>query len=494
MKKILIILLLCFSCQEVYAKPYYSGYSNFSDYQEEEIISTDTIKVEEKEVYQWYKEEKLLGDYYFEGENNSEYPSIDKNDYINTEWTDWKRELPSYKKNRNIRNREVFMYQEISSIRYLKLKPLDKGFFISEIELYIDGLKIDYELICEDCREDFYGYISNGIYDEKEAHLNKNSTLFIDLKDYYQIDQFELVLYVDDNNQFEIGISLAVMRELGPSSKEYANKDIVLPNDDPSHHYQRYEFNFDHLDLFEPEYGEIKYDYVLPISRTVKRFSQGKAYSYQDVLYRYYKVIPKYMDGYSESPPKEYPLKGTSKKLYRYQTRDKVVISDELLITDKKTTLKDFILESTTDNIKITSNLNLNENGVYKVNYILPFKTVTKDVTVDIKDNLINALNYKIKENKDLKKKVNELNKTINNQYINIKEILIEKDELVTKLNNDLLTLRLKNEELKENKKTISSNIVFKKDMVFNKTILFIYLLIILIMMVVMKLKYKSKI
>ncbi|MDD2435335.1 MAG: hypothetical protein PHO63_03675, partial [Bacilli bacterium] len=241
MKKILLILLLCCAIQEVNASnTYYSKYSDFSEYKEEPVISSDTVLVETKNVYQWYKQEKILGDYYIEGENNLDFPLIDREDYIYTDWTEWSSNIPWYYPYRTVDTKDVMMYQQILKIRYLMLDPRSHDLLIPEIEVYIDNIKIDYDTICLQCNS------STG----EGYDLKKTSVLIIDLKDYYMINQFKLVLSLFDNSNQANTFSFGVARDINNDSKVYTYNDFTFIGK-PDFHY---EISFDNLTLFEPEY------------------------------------------------------------------------------------------------------------------------------------------------------------------------------------------------------------------------------------------------
>ena len=497
MKKIILIILLLLLKDSVYASTtYYSPYSDLLDYSETEVIGSDLVKVEKKISYRWYKTEKRKGDYYIEGENDLNFPFIDKTDYRLSDFSEWSIEEPLKLPNRLILKRNIYEYKDILKVRYIYISNVEGSyeyFNIPELTIYIDNQKIDYDFFCEECNDDFGDYINNRVYFENRSKLRNRSSLMIDLKGYYDFNSLMIEMHLYDETTKDKKFKISVSREK-ENGLIYAENSFVYNFRNKSYFDIR-SFSFTHEDLIlkNPEYGEPIVSEDRPELIANRIINEREGYRYKDFFYCYYNIINNYMDGYSEVRNDEYPLKGEEVTLYKSQVRDKVVIKKDLIIDDKDMNLKDFILESTIDDIKITSNLNKKINGIYKVNYILPFETITKDITVDIQQNTIDALNYKINENQTLKKQINNLNTIINNQYIDIKEIIKDKEKISENFNNKILKLELKNKELSKNKKNLNNTFVIKKNNVLNKKLLFIYLILLLVITFMLKIKYRLK-
>jgi len=497
MKKIILILLLFILKENVYASTtYYSPYSNFSDYSKTEVIESDLINVEKQVLYSWYNTEKKMGDYYIEGNNDLDYPIIDKTDYISTSFSDWSAVEPDPILNRLIVVKSMYGYQDMLKIRYIHISDVEGShgnFNIPELNIYIGNQKVNYDFSCEYCNTNFDKYINNSIYYENNSKIKNGRTLTIDLKNYYELSDLKITMYLYDEDDTPKKFKISVSREK-ENGVIYAENSFVhtFESSNPSD-VKVFNYTYENLMLKNPEYSEYIISDDIPELLPNRIINTIDVYKYKDILYRHYNIINNYMDSYSEVGNDEYPLKGEEITLYRFQVRDKVVIKKDLIMDNKDINLKDFILESTIDDIKITSNLNKKENGVYKVNYILPFKTITKDIIVDIKQNTIDALNYKLAENQSLKKQINNLNTIINNQYINIKEMIKEKENLIASFNNKILKLELKNKDLSKNKKNLNNSFIIKKNTIVNKTLLFIYLIIVLIIAIIFKFKYKTK-
>lgn len=156
-------------------------------------------------------------------------------------------------------------------------------------------------------------------------------------------------------------------------------------------------------------------------------------YRYKDRLYFHYQNIEKVLD-------EDSVLKGYIKdehdytNYYRYQIRDKINISDEIIITKNNQTINDFI--DSTVSYQVSGNIDYSKNDIYNINIVTSFITIPLKVEVLIFDNIIN------KYNKDL------LNKNLDIKKLN-KEIEVYKNELViNKQNESNLNKRIENLEL----------------------------------------------
>lgn len=144
-------------------------------------------------------------------------------------------------------------------------------------------------------------------------------------------------------------------------------------------------------------------------------------YRYKDRLYFHYQNIEKVLD-------EDSVLKGYIKdehdytNYYRYQIRDKINISDEIIITKNSQSINDFI--DSTVPYQVSGNIDYSKNDIYNINIVTSFITIPLKVEVLIFDNIIN------KYNKDL------LNKNLDIKKLN-KEIEVYKNELVINKQNE---------------------------------------------------------
>ena len=195
MKKILWLIFLCLIINKVDAKVYYSEYSEFSPFQEEEVTSSDTIDVIKEERYLWYKNVETLGDYKL-------YNNVDNfsdNCYM-TEFTDWDNQ-----KIDNIgyvyEERNAYNYTMSKGVRYIHLYNLQGSygsFRIPELEIKYKDNSLNYTYTCEGCLEGFDDYIHNGIYEENESYITNGGSLIIDLGREYPIHLIDVIFYIFD--------------------------------------------------------------------------------------------------------------------------------------------------------------------------------------------------------------------------------------------------------------------------------------------------------
>ena len=167
MKKILWLIFLSISLINfVSAKVYYSDYSNFSEFQEDEVISNDTTDVIKEARYLWYKNNEVLKDYKLYNEDDKF-----SDDCYLTEYSSWMNE-----KLDNIgyiyETREKYTYTKAKEARYIHLYNLRGSygaFRIPELHISVDGKKINYTFTCNGCNSDFSKFINNGNCDESSS-------------------------------------------------------------------------------------------------------------------------------------------------------------------------------------------------------------------------------------------------------------------------------------------------------------------------------------
>ena len=156
-------------------------------------------------------------------------------------------------------------------------------------------------------------------------------------------------------------------------------------------------------------------------------------YRYKDRLYFHYRNVEKLLDESSI-------LKGYIKNeqdyisYYRYQVRDKIDISDEIIITSKNKTIDDFI--DSTVPYQVIGNIDYSKNDIYNVNVITSFIKIPLKVEVLIIDNVIGS--YK----KDLFNKSLDIEK-LNKQIELYKNKIITKEQMESNFNKQIESLRV---------------------------------------------------
>lgn len=432
MKKIFsfFIIFFCLISRVGADTVYYLPYSDFSSWSTTYIEEDENTIVETERRYKWYRDIPILGDYYIEGDNDPNYPLIDYSDYIDTPYSEWSLTKPNNLSNRLINERTIYEYQDMKEVRYIHLSDFQGSYGslrISEIEVYAGNSKVSYNYYCNGCSPDFNVYIANGKTIENMSNINNGGYLRIDLNNYYPLDSLEIKLYLFDVTTNPKRVNIKVTREEDFYSRSYAETTYLSWF---AYNYLSeivpFTFSYSNMSITNPEWYEKKQTYNYISATPTRLVNNIKEYQYKDRLYRYYKLIRDYTEEYSKEAISDYLNKDDSmyQDYYRYRKRDKVVFKDELVITDYNTSLSDFIISTTTNDIKIESDLNIKQNGIYDVKYIFPFETITKKVEVNILDNVTSDRYEEFnKEIMKLKEENQELLKVLEQKEQVIKEL-----------------------------------------------------------------------
>ena len=449
MKKILWLIFLCLLVTKVDAKVYYSDYSEYSQFQEEEVTATDTIDVIKEERYLWYKNNEVLKDYQL----YNEYDKFSDDCYL-TEYSGWMNQ-----KFDNIgyiyETRNKYKYTLAKGIRYIHLYNLQGSygsFRIPELEIKYNNQSLNYTYTCNGCLEGFDDYIHNGIYEENESYITNGGSLIIDLGKIYPIHLIETNFYIFD---------------LGPSDKIYTigystdKKNIFYSknynlqfSDEYWKNAVKRVHNISDLSVNDWQYYETTTDFRnddFVINQEI--FNE---YRYQEKWCKVYTLEKEYSN-YSKEPIGDYIYKEEEslKYFYSYRTRDKIDIELKE-ITNKDFDLNNFINFST-GKVTITDNIDWNKNGTYDIQFKLNDLIIKEKVTLNIEENTIFSLEEQIKEYQN---KIKNLEEQLNKCNLD-KECLNKK---VNELTNEITTL---NNKLKEKEEEISS---LNKLNDFNKT------------------------
>ena len=462
MKKFLWLIFLLVLGVKVEAKEvYYSDYSNFSEFQQEEVINSDIVEVEKEERYLWYKEIQEEQDYQLYNLEDSF-----SDDCYFTEYSNWQNEKidnPGYVYD----ERNVYQYTKAKSVRYIHLYNLQGSygaFRMTELTIKVNNKEIDYKYTCEGCLSGFDDYINNGIYDENKSYINNGGSLIIDLGKQYPLNQIEVIFYIFD---------------LGPSDKLYTigystdKKDIFIA--------QSYILNFadeywdnalkvvkkiTDLNISLQEWTTSETSYEIDDDASIVDTKVTKQYRYQEKWCKVYQKKKEYYQEYSNKAIDDYIYRDeeSKKTFYRYRTRDKLEI-DVYDITDENFDLNNFIVTST-DEVEITNNIDWNKNGIYDITFTLNDLIVTKSVNLNIDSNTIDELEKEIlileqqisnleedlkKQKKYYEEQLEILEEKLNNcQSDNncLKEILEEKELIIKNQEEQLISLNDKINQL----------------------------------------------
>lgn len=429
MKKILLFIFLLLIGTKVNASTYYSEYGEYSDYMSDLIESSDLIHVEETRLYQLYKENKTyeyLEDSIFEKTGNEREIQ-----------TDWVNDISQVDQTRKVET--CYSYQFALAKQYSNMvfvNTSDRKIIINYIKLY-------------DMRNDsIISYMENII-------LNANDKFVLNLDENVNLSLMKLEIDIvgNDNISKNIKTDIYVSKEIPISN----NGDYItsIVGDTKKAHLEIADFSiykiYDRPPFYASECTEI-----LPIN--IKEYE--KLYRNNYKIYEY-KIIDKiYSDKYSVNDSDGlYVDLDSYKNFYRFKKRDKVSISDNLIIDSKDKKLTDFIEYSSInlDDIKITSDVNYNKNGKYKINFILPFKTISKDITVNIESNYIILINDQANYISTLNNSTSESNYAVDKKNLEIKEVILEEEmknkeisELLNACYRDKKDLEMQKDDLKE--------------------------------------------
>lgn len=463
MKKILWLIFLSFLIvTNVDAKVYYSDYSDFSQFQEEEVFPSDTVDVIKEKMYLWYKNVNKLGDYKL-------YNNVDSfsNDCYMTEFTDWsnqKIDNAGY----NYEERNAYYYTMAKGIRYIHLYNLQGSygsFRIPELDIQYKDKSIKYTYTCNGCLEGFDDYINNGIYEENESYIANGGSLIIDLGKEYPFHLIDVIFYIFDlgNSDKTYTIGYSTDKENLLYYKQYV---LQFSDEYWSNAVKRFH-NSDEIDDSIWKYNET---YVgLRNNDFVINKESIKQYRYQEKWCKVYEPFKEYSE-YSKEPIEDYIYRvdDSLKYFYSYRVRDKLELDIEE-ITSKDFNLNDFIVTST-DEVLISDNINWDKNGIYNVSFKLNNINVKEEVVLNVESNTISDLNKKIKyleeqlnKLKIEKEKSLQLQENLNKEIISLKEQLyncsLEKEKEIQNQNNLNDFYTSKTNELEEDIKNLNESI-----------------------------------
>ncbi len=423
---LMFILMILLFRNNVNAKEevYYSDYSDFGEYTEQKILGSDVIDVKEVYKYKYYKEVKEFGDYYIEGHNEEQFPYIDRSDFIISDYTPFSDEKPLEEKGRELKTRNVYHYSNMKKIRYIHLTDFwgtRDQLNINEIIIRSNSEYLPYNLYCEGCSEGFYEKVSNKEVKTENSYVLHGGYIRIDLRNYYDLSDLEIRIYITDLGTSEKGFQISTSREQDLNHKIFNTiKERQFFTNENISDFKTVVYKLDQLQWVEPEWEETlkTYDEMLPSS--TRMVDKKEEYSYRDTYYKYYNLNKKYADGYYLDSPIDYPLKDVDykKTYYQFRERDKVVISSSIIISDKNQKLEEFIISNSTNKYIVNSNINYNKNGKYTALYEFPFITVEKEIIVDIPNNH-NENTKNINTSKVVNQELKNLNKNEGGNHTN---------------------------------------------------------------------------
>ncbi len=367
---------------------FYSDYGEFSDYQEEFISSSDTILTEKERRYKLYKNVVNEGDYFIENENPTNLPFINKDDYKINNFTSWSTTKPEEKPHRIIDYRRLTYYQDMREIRYIHLYNFngsENKLIIPEIVVYLNDEVKSYSVLCQKCSENFEENVKNKVYNDN-VYVQNDGYIRLDLGYYYKLDAIKIKIYLYDPTDEEKRYSFNITRTASKDDQIFAQvveRTQFKSND--TNDVKSYFYNINDYNIINPEWWSMNTTTMEVLETKTRRVEVYDQYRYQDTLYRYYNMYQEKTDDYFKDVTEEYPYKCEDeyKDYYRYKTRDKLVLKNDMVITSYEDKLEDFIVYQSKDVI-ITGEVNYDINDTYNVIYKMGEVEVSKDVVVNI--------------------------------------------------------------------------------------------------------------
>lgn len=381
----IVLVVSLFLPNGVYAATYYSNEK--TNYMADKPIDKN---YEEEYRYKFYEEEKIYSDqYYIEDFNDKSYP-YRSNEFIQTDFTDYKKEKPLDVKNRVIKTKEMFEYAKKLPVRYLYFYDINGSkdmLRFLEMKVYHNEEEVTYSLECEKCSNK--DKINDGSYNQGYTSFSNKETFILDLNDYYEIDELNLEIYLTDN--YGIDKSTFKISALDENKNVLDNYiDVFLESNMYNTEDNGYRFDINLKEYIKDLYYEenkIETEEKLE-EEDYKLINQYTLYAYQDIKYKYYKLNKNYLDGYYVEKQGYKKDENKFKIYYKVQDREKIIFKDHYVITSRDYNLYDLIEESSIDRnkIKIEDTININKNGVYKVTFSYQDFKIDQYVTLDLEE------------------------------------------------------------------------------------------------------------
>ena len=437
MKRIIFIILIVIFCQEkVYAKTYYSKYGNYSDWSDEVLVENELMDVEIEKRYKWYYFDRLDDEYLKLSDN---YVNIDYNDFIYTDYSDWEYTEILKQENIEVETRNIYKYQDIEDVRYIKLDNLygsSNKFRITEIDVFVDGKKINFDIDCNSCSYNYKTFFNNDEIKENMSFALNGSTLYIDLLSDYHISSIKIDLYLFD-----------VTDELKTYDISFLDKDknIFLNKSFKSNFKHNtindvYAFSYDAtlLNLNNPIWKNEVYTTNSVKNTNTRKVTVLKQYRQREKMYKSYTLKQIYYNDYYVFKKGAISDENLYKLYYRSKKREKFTIDDVIVIKEKGKTIDDFI----DSNIQYTINgeIDYGINDNYKIEIILPFEVIKKEVIVDIFENEIDYYKKRIEELEENIADLEEEKKSIELSFKEKSEKCENQKNLLIKKNEEIIT------------------------------------------------------
>ncbi len=450
MKKLFIgcILVSLISMKTVSAKEevYYGEYGPFHDWSMQKVEESDTVQVEHEKRYHWYYDEITYGDYTLLGEVTDDYPYQDMNQSKRGNWSEWSTLQPEEVEKRQIEEKKLYRFRKMKPIRYIYFYHAQGNngrLSVPEIRIYVKGKEVRYQATCNTCSPGLIDGIQNGNTKDLGNEMMEDSTLILDLKHEYTIDDISVGIYLYDTGKIAKKLTYAFTDTIEKSPQFFVyNPFQAMFTSNANNDIYKIEFSSFSLQSGNPKWKDFQYSEEAVNATLTTEVRHGVFYRYRDTYYRQYMKTRYETEEYTKEKPEKYQhkKKDTYQDWYRYRTRDKVVLSGEWIITREDFSMDSLIREKTRE-VTFQTNLDLTRNGVYDIVFDLGFQKVKKKIVVDILKNDQKQYRKVQEEIKLLEQDIEEVGKLSDSK---------EKEEHLNELKEKALQLYKQREELKE--------------------------------------------
>lgn len=443
MKKFLLFLVLFLISASVNAQTYYSDYGKWSKYSKKNISDSELREVEVERRYKWYKN-KEEGEYLLYNDGINKYESVNWNNYLETDYSDWNLNKPSELQGRIIENYKNYAVKKVKPIKNIYIL---NGCFKSEtvnlnkIEIYSQNKLVNFTSICGGCTD-------------KYALNNISGFLMIELDDYYYFD--DLTIIINPLNKKDINsLKFMITAPILDSDEEQIYYDFIYESSDDNY----IKLDVKNFNIVSVEYEEEKIYSELPTISYSDKIREINYYRYKDRLYYFYNNKKEYLEGYFNSYNNYIKDENDYIDYFRYRTRDKLEIGEYIEIESKQKHVEDYI--NSTVKYQIDGSIDYNKNGIYIIDVKTYFISKTVPVLVNIKENEKNDIVIVEKDSQtliDSYDKLKKENKQILDDYNNMKD---KQNTLINdynKLLEEKSLLYLDHENLKTEKNNLFLN------------------------------------
>ena len=319
----------------------------------------------ETKLCKYYKEEKVFTDYLFEGENPKEYPFKSK-ETITKKYEEDKK--PQDKPNRIIiKEEQTNNYKKLKKVNRMVIKFKGEP-LLYQLEIYEKNQKIKYT----------YSKYNPKIY---ESIQNNNFIYFerilldtLDLELPHEINPLDITikLYIQKENDFEMTTYLypKEMTEKYDSQNPKHETYYIKNNINITYQNRDDEMDIKKIQITKQDIKTYNYDGDTITTKDelaqniYHKISTTTKYTYQDTLYKYYKIEKQYQEGYHNN------LKGYIKDEKNCITKNENNIFKQPIIKNPKNI-------SITKEQKPTTNINEQNQNSIEQDSLLPLEKRT---------------------------------------------------------------------------------------------------------------------